>query len=715
MKAMAVDVRSLFHPHRVIKHRSTWSEPPRKVPCNTATDAPLLGNGDLGVCIGGPPEDQGYWIAKNDFWKMRSRHDSTGVRMFGILRVSVPRLQGASYHVEQVLHSAVTLSRFSTGSATLHARSWVAATANVLVVELEARDLPMRVVVSLEPGTSADSQSASGRNGEISWARRGFGQDVDIPVDAACAIRVVGANASAFELQPGRTVRLVLAMATSFESPDCMRSATELAVRHAGDLDRLWMEHAAWWERFWNQSEVGIDDPVIEQRYYLSKYAMASASRNMDFPPSIFGTWVTTDDPAWFGDYHLNYNHQAPYYGLYSSNHIEQADPADSPCLAFMERGQWYASNLQGCRGVYYPVGIGPRGIETTRANPPRIPWQTDGQGLFHGQKSNAAYCAVNMAMRWYHTYDLAYARRVYPFVRAVADFWTDYMDKEGERYVIRNDSIHEGSGNDFNPILSLGLVRMTLRLVLDMSAALAMDQDQRELWRHMLAHISEFPVQVRDGKTVFRYSEQGMDWCDGNTLGIQHIFPAGEIGLESAPQLLAVARNTLAAMPRWQDPNGMSSIYPAAVRLGWDPLCILREMKSMIGSIGLANGFIRDNPHGIENCSIVPATINEMLCTAHQRVLRVFKVWPRETDASFRDLRVPGAFLVSGELRDGEVAPIDICSEQGQPCTVENPWPTRQVQVWRDGQAAEKVMGERLDLLTRPGEQLRLSPCTGR
>ena len=89
--------------------------------------------------------------------------------------------------------------------------------------------------------------------------------------------------------------------------------------------------------------------------------------------------------------------------------------------------------------------------------------------------------------------------------------------------------------------------------------------------------------------------------------------------------------------------PNGMSSIYPVAVRLGWDPLCILREMKSMIGSIGLANGFIRDNPHGIENCSIVPTTINEMLCTAHQRVLRVFKVWPRETDASFRDLRVPG------------------------------------------------------------------------
>ena len=703
------------------RYRSLLSEPPRKIPCTTATDAPLLGNGDLGVCIGGPPEHQGYWIAKNDFWKMRSRHDSTGVRMFGTLRVSVPSLQGSSYHVEQEFQSAVTLSRFSTGSATLHARSWVAATANVLVVELEARDVPMRVVVSLEPGTSADSKSASGRNGEISWARRGFDQGVDLSVDAVCALKVVGANASAFDLRPGRTVRLVLAMATSFEASDCLRSATELVVRHADHLDRLWREHAAWWDRYWNQSEVGIGDPVIEQRYYLSNYVMASASRNLDFPPSIFGTWVTTDDPAWFGDYHLNYNHQAPYYGLYSSNHIEQADPADSPCIAFMDRGQWYARSLQGCRGVYYPVGIGPKGIETTRVNPPRFPWhsafawQTDGQGLFHGQKSNAAYCAVNMAMRWYHTYDLAYAHRVYPFVRAVADFWTDYMDKDGARYVIRNDSIHEGSGHDFNPILSLGLVRMTLRLVLEMSEALAMDQDQQDLWRHMLSHISEFPVQVRDGKPVFRYAEQGMDWCDGNTLGLQHIYPAGEIGLDSPPNLLAVARNTLEAMPRWRDHNGMSSMYPAAVRLGWDPLCILREMRSMIESIGLPNGFTRDNPHGIENCSIVPATINEMLCTAHQRVLRVFKVWPRENDASFRDLRVHGAFLVSGELCSGEVAPLDIRSEQGQPCTVENPWRVRQAQVWRDGQPAERVVGERFTLLTRPGEHLRLAPCCDR
>jgi hypothetical protein len=676
-----------------------------------ATDAPLLGNGDLAAAIGGPPEGQCYWIAKNDFWKLRSQFGLSGVRMFGTLRLSAPQMQGASYLVEQDLQSAFTQSTFSTGSRTLHLRSWVAATANVLVVELGAQGAPVRISLSLQPGTGPDSTTEAGREGGTRWIRRGFEKDVDIPVAAACALKVVGRDGPAFDLEPDRPVRLVLAMASSFEAPDCVRSALDAVEQWSDGVDGLWSEHVAWWTRFRDESSVGIDDPIIGQRYHLSNYVMASASRNPEFPPSIFGPWITTDDPAWFGDYHLNYNHQAPYYGLYSSNHIAQTDPAEAPYLDFMERGKWYAANLQGCRGVYFPVGIGPKGIETTRINPPRVPWLTDGQGLFHGQKSNAAYCAVTAAMHWQFTRDPAYARRVYPFVEAVAAFWEDYLDLEDRRYVIRNDSIHEGSnaGKDFNPLLSLGLVRMTLRLALDMSGVLGVDQARHAAWRHILDLLSGFPTQVRDGKTVFRYTERGLDWWDDNALGIMHIFPAGEIGLESTPDLLATARNTVEAMARWRDGNAMNSFYPAAVRVGYEPETILRELRAMIEAIGLPNGFIKDNPHGIENCSIVPATINEMLCMGHQGVLRLFAVWPRYRNASFRHLRIPGAFLVSATLCDGEVTDVSLRSERGQTCTVENPWEGGGVRIIRDGKPAERVTGRRFVLKTHAGESLRL------
>ena len=94
-------------------------------------------------------------------------------------------------------------------------------------------------------------------------------------------------------------------------------------------------------------------------------------------------------------------------------------------------------------------------------------------EGMFWGQKSNSAYAVVNMSMQFYHTWDEAYTRKVYPFVKGVATFWENYLTREGDRYVIYNDAIHEGTVGTMNPILSLGLVRMVMQTVSDMSALL--------------------------------------------------------------------------------------------------------------------------------------------------------------------------------------------------------------------------------------------------
>ena len=37
----------------------------------------------------------------------------------------------------------------------------------------------------------------------------------------------------------------------------------------------------------------------------------------------------------------------------------------------------------------------------------------------------------------------------------------------------------------------------------------------------------------------IFRYTEKGTPWWGSNTVGIQHIYPAGGIGLDSPPELL--------------------------------------------------------------------------------------------------------------------------------------------------------------------------------
>ena len=54
------------------------------------------------------------------------------------------------------------------------------------------------------------------------------------------------------------------------------------------------------------------------------------------------------------------------------------------------------------------------------------------------------------------------------------------------------------------------------------------------------------------------------------NTLGLQHVYPAGQIGLASDQELRQVAWNTVDVMRRWLDFNGTNSFYPAAVRVGY-------------------------------------------------------------------------------------------------------------------------------------------------
>jgi alpha-L-fucosidase 2 len=344
-------------------------------------------------------------------------------------------------------------------------------------------------------------------------------------------------------------------------------------------------------------------------------------------------------------------------------------------------------------------------------------------------QKSNGAYSCVPLAMQWYATYDLDFGKRAYPYVKGVATFWENWLKFEHGQYNDYFDPIHEESGDDVNGLLSLGLVRMLMNLALDLSQELGVDADRREKWSHIRDHLALYPTcTVRDlpetfwprhlprndeilNLPIFRYTEKGTPWWQDNTLGIQHIYPAGGLGLDSPPELLQRARNQIQVMNRWVDFNGMNSFYAAAARVGYDPQVILPEMSSMLEKLAWPNGMIRGNPHGMEHQSIVPNAIQEMLLQSHEGVLRFFPCWPREMDARFGTLRARGAFLVSAELKDGLVGQVRIVSEKGRDCTVQNPWPGRQVNLVRNGKKAEAVRGDRFTLKTAVSEIIDLSP----
>ena len=728
-----------------------------------------MGNGDMAAALAGAPEQQQFWLAKNDFWRLKE--GSGGPKALGRLVLDMPALKGASYFPSQRLQDGSISACFSKKDGpSVTMKAWVAATENLLVIELTANGSPVETKVQLQMlgkagrvngtltnvnvaeasqngGTLAKVSEAS-QNG-VFWGSRSITENVDIPAAAACAVRLLGAQgrdlpietASAtfvrwndevapmdlistgqsVVLEPGKPVAVLVGMASLRQNPEYLNAAQKQVGQLSGEgLAPVREQHRQWWDQYWSKSFVVLNDPYLEWRYYVSYYLMGACSRDPDFPPGIMGTWVTTDETRWGGDYTLDYNAHAPFYGLCSGNRIEQADPQAGPMLAFLESGKKYSQLILGHKGALYPVRIGAKGINTNfghaRPGGPRI--YSHGV-VWYGMKSNAAYSMVIMAERWFMTRDLAFARRVYPFVREVATFWEEDLKFEKSRYMDYDDAIMEGLlPDDVNNVLSLGLIRMVMRTALDMSAALGTDSERREKWQHIQSHLSPFPTQTwpTNGKTIFRYTEKGLAWFHSNALGIWHIFPAGAIGLESDPKLLEISRNTIGAMEegdvyhpyqtRWYDGNAQSSWYPVLARIGYEPRAILAGLR---GVPFFPNGMVINRWHGIENCSIFPNTINEMLLQSHQDVLRLFPCWPKEKDARFGTLRAYGAFLVSAELKNGEVGPVSILSEKGRDCTLVNPWPGNAVTLVRNGQVAEILSGERFTFKTTAGETIAL------
>ena len=695
-----------------VSFKNYWNKPPSRTPGDISVDAPLMGNGDLTMCVGFHEDLLRYYLSKNDFWRLRSQADGlSGPRVAGLVDFKFDGFIKADFTAQQLIKNGITTCQLIKDSQRVEIQSWVCATSNLIYIELNSVNKPVTVSIKINVPANRQALVKQGKTNNTMWLTRAFNDSVYIPTEVAVAMKVFNYQGEAVQLEPGKKLVLALSVESKFQNSDPLGSVlNSLKTLKSSFADSLLVKHNNWWYSYWNKSSVTLEDTVLMKAWYQGLYTMGACSRDPKFPPGLFG-WTTTDIPAWNGDYHLNYNFQAPFYGLYSSNHLEQTTSHDQPLLDFMARGEFYAQNATKTRGILYPVGIGPLGIEVTRNFAIGGYQKSDDvefEGLFYGQRSNAAYGLINMAQHWRCTYDLEYGKKIYPYALAVASFWEDYLKFENGRYVIYGDAIHEGSGKDMNPVLSLGLIRNSLDLMIDLSSTLNRDIARQAIWRDILQKLSEFPVQQRNGRDVFRYTEKGVDWVDGNGLGIQHIYPCNAITLASSPALLAVARNTIDIMQRWHDQNTSNSFFAAAIRVGYDSSVILEELHKYALHT-FPNGFQSGNPHGIENSCTVANAINEMICMSVGNVIRIFNKFPRNQNTGFKNIRAWGAFLISADLENGTVSNVVIFSEKGNLCTLINPWPGENIKLVRNGRSGETVSGERISFQTSVNERIEV------
>jgi alpha-L-fucosidase 2 len=503
-----------------------------------------------------------------------------------------------------------------------------------------------------------------------------------------------------FSVPAGKAVRVVTAIGGGYEAENHVGQAKELATSLTDRrIDDLHAAHLDWWKKYWSKSSIAIHDEPLEKLYYGALYVLGCSSREGCVAPGLAGPWHLNGPTCWSNRYTLDYNFESVWWGVYSSNRPELALPYYDVILKLIPEGRRLAKE-HGTKGVLFAVNAHAWG------------GFTDTRTL--NMKGNASLAALNFIMHYQSTRDEKFLlEKAWPLLKELAEFWEDNLirDESTNRWVIHNSGAREGQ-KDNNAITDLAYVKMVFRFLLETSEVLdgnrsageviRIGKDRKARWRSYVDELSPFPTIVFQGKTVYKEAENRTRMSLGgpgdNSDVLGHVFPGGALSLGSDPELLKIAQNTVAALnpekgkASWFQANSFCKIYTQAVRSGYPAEKVMGALKILLAGRQPYDDRgdhvqLRDNltivppVHSLEYVGVVEA-INSMLLQSHDQTIRVFPVWLKSNDASFRNLRAYGAFLVSSEFKGGSVASIDITSEVGGACTVDNPWVGKKVEV---------------------------------
>lgn len=655
-----------------MEHTVVIRQKPVRSGKHSTPDGAICGNGDIGVVLGNHEKGISLHIGKSDFWlSAEDEKRGGGIKPVGILNFDVPDKLYKNYYVEQKMDTGEIYCRFADENEHIQFLIFVSHSTGCVWIEAICSASDSKLNPKFVPSDIKKEKLENFEEDGVLYNRFIFDED-----DLVFKLEL---NAAFKKVDCVERNIYVLSLSSSFDGE---KELARIKKYTAKTFDQEREENQKWWKNFYSKSSVSSSDKFLEMNWYASQYLLAVCALNRDFPPGLYGNFITKDGVNWSGDYHLNYNYQGSFYGACSSNHVELTDCYSSPLFDIIDKGRRFARDFLDKKGVFYPVAIGPKGMLTEKSDDV---WEK----MFLGQRSNAIHSTDIMVMRWYATYDRNYARSIYPLFIEIANFWEDYLVVRDGIYNVVHDAVHEipyyksdfdpkdyeNEINEENNLLTLGLLKMFFKCLLDISEELGVDAERRDKWRDIVENLHDFPTYERKGKTVFRYTSKGTDWNETNGLCIQHIYPCGQIGLGSDKKLIEISQNTFFSDDRWDDGNAGCSIYPCSARIGIDPKLIISKMKLNFKKFQLPNMLILHGGGCLENSSIASATINEMLLQSYEGILRFFPVWDNDIDCSFVNLRANGAFLVTADFYDGKIQSVKISSEKGRKLKIENPF----------------------------------------
>lgn len=468
-----------------------------------------------------------------------------------------------------------------------------------------------------------------------------------------------------------------------------------------------------WWTEYWMRSFVDLSDTVLEKYYYGSMYLMACFARKGKRPSGLYGNFVTTDNPKWQNDFHLNYNYIAPYYGAYASNRYDFAENLAVPLAEFIPEGKKRAledlSKVSkgyingGKAGKYYfngrtdlqngienavlfPVGIAPYGI-----------FACNERGGYWTQMYDAAFTSSCITAYYSFTLDGKYLQKYEELLRLIVNFYIGWREKQNNKdgtyqYNIWNGA-HEGTF-EMNTPGALSAIKSILQCLLmgvsrgDISAT-AKDVND---WTDFLAHIAPYPIRKFISRKLFRKTfdkpivlmgEKGLEISIGQSIPLEFIHPTYDMDFFTDEAIVSASRN-LVSLNKLKNPqvyeqcNAFPKNFTHAIMCLTPADEVISDFKKVLKKQFCYNYSVNDgNVHGIEKCGATEF-IHSMLIMSNGDTVQVFPNTAIGKKLQFINLRARGAFIVSAMLKeDGKVDYVEIISEKLPNIQLVNPFTT--------------------------------------
>jgi alpha-L-fucosidase 2 len=518
--------------------------------------------------------------------------------------------------------------------------------------------------------------------------------------------------------------RAAWSIATSTDGSDPLEVAKG-RVEKALDSgwDALQTSHLFWWLNYWQKSSIHIPDPILERQWYLEMYKFGAAARRGAPPISLQGPWTADDGkmPPWKGDYHHDLNTELCYWPCYESNHLEEG-------LGYLD---WLWKTKGTCE-EWTQQFFGKPGLNvpmTSDLNNTQI----GGWHQYTHSSTTAAWLAHHFYMHWRYSMDRDFLKdRAYPYLKGVATFLEAVTEKgeDGKRTLplsaspeINDDHLDAWFKSITN--FDLALARWAFQTCAELADELGL-KDEAGHWRSVLSEMPDFACSPDDHRLLVA-RDYPLPHSHRHFSHLLAIHPLGLIRWENGE----VDQKTISAALSEMDRLGTSEW--CGYSFAWkgsmaararDGVRAVKALDIFSTAFCLRNSFHANGDQsskGFSNFKYRPFTlegnfaaaqgIQEMLLQSYSGTLRVFPaIPPTWKQASFQTLRAEGAFLVSAERQAGKTLKVDIVSEKGGTCRLEDPFGGAPFNL--DGIQMDQVerKDSELSFPTKPGQKVTLS-----